>query len=201
MVEEAKLFFQPFVIVLCVLGLFVSSVMALEQQDIKRIIAYSSVAHMNFALLGFFTNTELGALGAIFLMVSHGVVSAALFLLIGVIYSRTGDRDVKAVLSVINGMPIFCTLLFLFLISNFSFPGTSNFVGEFLVLVGLATAGVDVVFLLALASTLFCLVYSMLCYNRLTGGGQKPLGQLALLQDLSRVEAYCLFPLVFFVLM
>ncbi len=195
-VEDAKYFFQPFVLVLCLIGLFASSVMALEQQDIKRIIAYSSVAHMNFALLGFFTHTEYGYLGAICLMVSHGIVSAALFFLIGVIYNRTGDRDVKAILAVVNGMPIFCTLLFLFLLSNFSFPGTSNFVGEFLILLGIATTAFETLFLLALFSTFFGLVYSMLAYNRLTGG-QKFTLHSNLLMDVTRVEAYCLLPLLF----
>lgn len=138
--EEPRYFFQPFAITICLFSVFYGSYMALVQKDLKKIIAYSSVAHMNFALLGFFSNNFYGLVGGMCLMISHGFVSSALFFLIGMLYERYHDRAVEHYGGLVQLMPVFITIFFIFIISNFSFPLTSNFVGEFLVLLGLATS-------------------------------------------------------------
>jgi len=165
--ENARYYFQPFVLVLCIVSVFYASYMAMCQIDMKRVIAYSSVAHMNFALLGFFSNTFYGLVGGMCLMVSHGIVSAALFSTIGVLYDRHRDRGIFHFGALSQLLPCITTVLFLFIISNFSFPISSNFVGELLVLIGIAQMINHYILILALISTFFGLLYSMLFYNRL----------------------------------
>ncbi len=171
--DAAKTVFQPFVLTLCLISIFIGSFIAVRQLDLKRIVAYSSIAHMNFALLGFFANNLFSMTGGTILMVSHGFVSSALFLLIGVIYDRYHTRSVLYYGGLAMVMPLFATFLFIFIISNFSFPGSSNFVGELLVLIGLGMSPTKLVFVLAAISTFYGLVYSLIIMNRILFGWLK----------------------------
>jgi len=133
---------------------------------IKRIIAYSSVAHMNFALIGFFSENYYGMIGGMSLMISHGIVSAGLFSAVGVLYDRHHDRGLFNFGALAQLMPGLTTIMLLFMISNFSFPTTSNFVGELIIFIGLAQIINKYILMLALISTFLSLVYSMFFYNR-----------------------------------
>ena len=170
--------------------------MALRQLDMKRIVAYSSIAHMNFALLGYFSNTIYGIMGGTLLMVSHGIVSSALFLLVGVLYDRYHTRNIYYYGGLVQIMPLFAFFFFMFTISNFSFPGTSNFVGELLVLVGLGQAAQKFVLIIAALSTLLGLVYSILLFNRIVFGNLKT-NYIKAFSDMTRQEFYILTPLLF----
>jgi len=169
----ARYYYQPLVLTLCLISILFSSMMALRQLDMKRIIAYSSIAHMNFALLGYFSNTIYGIMGGTLLMVSHGIVSSSLFLLVGVLYDRYHTRNIYYYGGLVQIMPLFAFFFFIFTISNFSFPGTSNFIGELLVLVGLGQAAQKFILIIAALSTLFGLVYSILLFNRIVFGNLK----------------------------
>jgi proton-translocating NADH-quinone oxidoreductase chain M len=193
--ENAKLEFQPYVLTICLISIFLASFIAIRQLDMKRIIAYSSIAHMNFALLGYFSNNLFGMAGGTLLMVSHGLVSSALFLLIGVLYERYHTRSVLYYGGLVTVMPLFATFFFLFTISNFSFPGTSNFIGELFVFIGLGLTPAKVVFILGAVSTFFGLVYSLLLYNRVTFGNLKHLS-IQKFTDITRREFGVLFVLL-----
>lgn len=127
---------------LALLGVLFGSLATLRQIDLKRIIAYSSVAHMNLVVLGLLSGSVLGVEGAIFLMVGHAVVSAALFFGVGTIYDRHHSRMVRYYGGLVIVMPLLATFFFLFTLANMSFPGTSNFLGELLVLAGLYSKNV-----------------------------------------------------------
>ncbi len=185
--ESARLEFQPYVLTICLISIFLASFIAIRQLDMKRIIAYSSIAHMNFALLGYFSNNLFGMTGGTLLMVSHGLVSSALFLLIGVLYERYHTRSVLYYGGLVTVMPLFATFFFMFTISNFSFPGTSNFIGELLVFIGLGLTPAKIVFMLGAVSTFFGLVYSLLLYNRVTFGNLKYLS-IQKFTDITRRE-------------
>jgi NADH-quinone oxidoreductase subunit M len=153
-------YFIEFVYVLATLGIIYSSLTALIQSDLKKIIAYSSVAHMNFVVLGLFTGSYQGIDGAIYLMLGHGIVSAALFFCVGVLYDRFGTRSIKHYSGLVQTMPIMSTFFFLFTLGNMGFPGTSNFIGEFLIIIGLVNHNM---FILLFASTSIVLgaIYSI----------------------------------------
>ena len=185
---------QPVIITISLLSIFCASFTALRQVDIKRIIAYSSIAHINFALLGFFSNTIYGFVGGMLLIVSHGLVSAALFLLVGVLYDRHHTRIIYYYGGVGQLIPLFSGYFFLFTVSNFSFPGTSNFIGEMFVFIGLALSAQKFVFFLAGLSTFFGLVYSLLLLNRIIFGTLN-LEFIKTYIDLSRREFFTLIPL------
>jgi NADH-quinone oxidoreductase subunit M len=195
--EEAKYYFQPLVMTLCLMSIFYASIMSLRQLDLKRIIAYSSIAHMNFALLGFFSNTIYGLVGGGLLMISHGLVSSALFLLIGILYDRHHTRSILYYGGLVQLMPIFSFFCFIFIISNFSFPGTSNFCGEVLVFLGLGHYSFKVLLLLAGGSTFFGIITSIFLLNRLIFGNLK-LQTTNIFLDMDRREVYLLLPLFFF---
>lgn len=136
MFNYANNFFTPLVFTLCLLGIIYSSCTTIRQIDLKKIIAYSSVAHMNFALLGLFTNNSLGLEGSLYLMLGHGIVSSALFLCVGVLYDRYHTRNILYYGGLVSVMPIFSILLLIFILGNIGMPGTVNFIGEFMVLMG-----------------------------------------------------------------
>jgi NADH-quinone oxidoreductase subunit M len=124
------------ILVISLLGFTYASMVALSQIDIKKIIAYSSVAHMNFSLFGMFSYSIIGIAGMFFLMLGHAITSGALFLGIGVLYDRYKTRLIFYYGSLVIFMPVFSIIYFIFILSNFGFPGTINFVGEFLILLG-----------------------------------------------------------------
>jgi NADH-quinone oxidoreductase subunit M len=136
MFPEATVFFTPFVFSLSVVAVIYTSLVALAQQDMKKLIAYSSVAHMGFVTAGMFTLTQQGVEGSIFQMLSHGIVSAALFLVVGVVYDRIHSREIARYGGLVHRMPNYAALFMLFMLASVGLPGTSGFVGEFLSLVG-----------------------------------------------------------------
>ncbi len=132
MFPDASHYFAPLVFALSVIAIVYTSLVALVQEDMKKLIAYSSVAHMGFVTMGLFTMTPQGIQGAIFLMISHGIVSGALFLCVGVIYDRMHTREIAAYGGLVNRMPRYAFAFMVFTMANIGLPGTSGFVGEFL---------------------------------------------------------------------
>src|SRR5690606_27778171 len=122
-----------FILVISVVGLIYASLVALNQIDIKKVIAYSSIAHMNFSLIGFFSHSILGLSGSFYMMLGHAITSSALFFGIGVLYDRYKTRLIFYYSGLVTFMPVFSSLYFFFILSNFGFPGSINFVGEFLI--------------------------------------------------------------------
>lgn len=136
MLPEASQFFAPMMMTLSVIGIVYTSLVALAQTDMKKMIAYSSVAHMGFVTLGMFSFTQAGMQGAIFQMISHGVLSAALFLCVGVVYDRLHTREIARYGGIARNMPHFAIFFVIFMLGSVGLPGTSGFVGEMLALVG-----------------------------------------------------------------
>ena len=136
MFPDASVQFAPLVYALSVIAIVYTSLVALVQEDIKKLIAYSSVAHMGFVTMGLFTLNTQGVQGAMFLMISHGFVSGALFLCVGVIYDRMHTREISAYGGLVKRMPLYAFIFMVFTLANVGLPGTSGFVGEFLTLVG-----------------------------------------------------------------
>ena len=136
MFPEASEFFSPLVFTLSVVAIIYTSLVALAQDDLKKLIAYSSVAHMGFVTIGIFTLNSQGLEGAIFQMLSHGIVSGALFLCVGVIYDRMHTREIAAYGGLVNRMPKYALVFMVFTMASVGLPSTSGFVGEFLVLLG-----------------------------------------------------------------
>jgi NADH-quinone oxidoreductase subunit M len=136
MFPQASVDFAPLIYVLSVVAIVYTSLVALMQEDVKKLIAYSSVAHMGFVTMGLFAVTTQGIAGGIFQMISHGIVSAALFLCVGVIYDRMHTRQIAAYGGLVNRMPIYAFAFMIFTMANVGLPGTSGFIGEFLTLLG-----------------------------------------------------------------
>lgn len=133
---EANAYFTPLVFLLSIIAIIYTSFTTLQQTDLKRIIAYSSVNHMGFVTLGLFTLNQQGIEGSILLMISHGIVSGALFLLVGMIYDRHHHREIGYYGGLVYFMPLYSSMFFFFIMANLSLPGTSSFIGEFMVLLG-----------------------------------------------------------------
>jgi NADH-quinone oxidoreductase subunit M len=155
-----SLYYNPLVYSLAVLSVVYASLVTIRQIDLKRIIAYSSIAHMNLIVLGLFSYTQQGIDGAIYLMISHGVVSTALFFCVGVLYDRHHTRLLKYYGGLAQVMPIYAMFLFFFTLANMGFPGTSNFIGELLILVGIFEKNTTIMFLSATGIVLSA-VYSI----------------------------------------
>ena len=128
--------FAPLIFTLSVIAIIYTSLVALMQEDMKKLIAYSSVAHMGFVTMGIFAGTHAGRAGGVFQMVSHGIVSGALFLCVGVVYDRMHTREIAAYGGLVNRMPLYALVFMVFTMANVGLPGTSGFVGEFLTLLG-----------------------------------------------------------------
>jgi proton-translocating NADH-quinone oxidoreductase chain M len=144
---NASFFFTPLVYTISAIGIIYTSFTAIRQSDFKRIIAYTSIAHMNLVMLGIFSFNSIGIEGAIFQSLSHGFVASALFLVIGIVYDRYHTRIVKYYSGLASVMPIYITIFMFFTMANISFPGTSSFVGEFLILTGSFKCNTSVTFL------------------------------------------------------
>ena len=136
MLPDASITFTPLIFALSIIAVIYTSLVALAQDDMKKLIAYSSVAHMGFVTVGAFSMTVQGLEGAIVQMLSHGVVSAALFLVVGVVYDRMHSREIATYGGLVHRMPIYAAFFMLFMLASVGLPGTSGFVGEFLVLLG-----------------------------------------------------------------
>jgi NADH:ubiquinone oxidoreductase subunit 4 (subunit M) len=133
---EASAFFTPLIYTISVFGVIYASLTTIQQIDLKKIIAYSSVGHMGLVTIGIFSGNFQGILGSILLMISHGIVSGALLLCIGVLYERHHTRIVKYYSGLIHSMPIFTTSFIIFTLGNIGLPATSSFVGEMLIFIG-----------------------------------------------------------------
>ena len=169
MFPNASDFFAPMVFVLSIIAIVVTSLIAFRQTDIKKLIAYSSVAHMGFVTLGIFTMTELGVQGAIFQMLSHGVISAALFLCIGVIYDRFHTREISFYGGLVHKMPVFAAVFGLFAMANVGLPGTSGFIGEIMTMTGAFQVDPRVAAGAALG-VIFSAVYMLVAYKKVVFG-------------------------------
>jgi NADH-quinone oxidoreductase subunit M len=186
--------FAPLIFALSVVAIVYTSFVALVQEDFKKLIAYSSVAHMGFVTMGIFAATAQGVAGGIFQMVSHGIVSGALFLCVGVVYDRMHTREIAAYGGLVNNMPLYAAAFMVFTLANVGLPGTSGFVGEFLSLIG--TFKVDIwVATLATTGVILSAAYALWLYRKVIFGVlDKP--ALAALRDLNGREIVSLAPLV-----
>ena len=194
MFPEASAYFASFVFALSVIAIVYTSLVALMQEDIKKLIAYSSVAHMGFVTMGLFTLTTQGIQGAMFQMVSHGLVSGALFLCVGVIYDRMHTREISAYGGLVNRMPIYAVVFMVFTMANVGLPGTAGFVGEFLTLMGAFKTNPWVAFI-ACFGVILSAAYALWLYRRVVFGELvKP--ELKDIMDLDRREMVILLPLV-----
>ena len=184
----------PFVFALSVIAIVYTSLVALVQEDIKKLIAYSSVAHMGFVTMGIFTMNAQGVDGAIFQMLSHGIVSAALFLCVGVIYDRLHTRQITAYGGLVNRMPIYAFCFMVFTMANVGLPGTSGFVGEFLTLLAAFKVNTWVAFF-ATSGVILSACYALYLYRRVVFGVlDKP--SLKAIKDMSPREIVVMAPLV-----
>ncbi len=159
-----------FMIALSLIAIVYIGLVALVQEDMKKLIAYSSIAHMGFVTLGLFIFNAQGVEGAIIQMISHGFVSGALFLCVGVLYDRLHSRNIADYGGVVNRMPVFASFMMLFSMANAGLPGTSGFVGEFLVILGAFQANFWIAFLAA-TTLIFGAAYSLWMYKRVIFGG------------------------------
>jgi len=165
----ASHYFTPFVFVIAVISIVYSSLTTIRQIDLKKIIAYSSVGHMNFVMLGIFSGTVEGIEGAIFLMISHGIVSSGLFMCVGILYDRYKTRVIEYYGGLAAKMPIFAVFFFIFTLANVGMPGTSSFIGEILILIGITHVNTTVA-VLGFTGMIFGAVYSVWLYNRVMFG-------------------------------
>lgn len=186
--------FAPLIFLLSIIAIIYTSLVALAQEDMKKLIAYSSVAHMGFVTMGIFTLTTQGLEGGIFQMLSHGIVSAALFLCVGVIYDRMHTRRIDAYGGLVNRMPLYAFCFMVFTLANVGLPGTSGFVGEFLTLIGAFRANSWVAFF-ATTGVILSAAYALWLYRRVIFGQlEKP--ELKAIADIDRREIVILAPLV-----
>lgn len=195
----ASLYFTPFIYSLCAIGVVYCSLTAIRQIDIKRIIAYSSIAHMNLIVIGIFSFNFLGIEGAILQSISHGFVASALFFLIGMVYARYHTRSIYYYGGIAQIMPLFTTFFLIFTMANIALPGTSSFIGEFLILMGCFKSNFKLTVIVILSVVLGG-SYSLWVYNRISFGNLKHQYILAY-QDLNLRELSILLPLFFLVIM
>lgn len=194
MFPDASHYFAPLVFALSVIAIVYTSLVALVQEDIKKLIAYSSVAHMGFVTMGLFAMNQQAVEGAVFQMVSHGIVSGALFLCVGVVYDRMHTREIAAYGGIVAKMPVYAAAFMVFTMANVGLPGTSGFVGEFLTLIGAFKAN-SWVALFATTGVILSAAYALYLYWRVVFGKlEKP--ALQGLSDLSVREFAILAPLV-----
>ena len=191
--------FMDFVFVLSIIAIIYTSFIAIAQEDIKKLIAYSSVAHMGFVTMGIFTFTEQGIQGGIFQMLSHGLISSALFLSVGVVYDRLHTREISVYGGVVKKMPVFAALFLVFTMANVGLPGTSGFVGEFLSLIGAFRINIYVA-ILATTGVILSAAYALWLYKRVVFGviTNKAIEEL---KDINAREYVILFPLAFLIIL
>lgn len=194
LLPEASFYFTPFVFALSILGVIYPSLTAIRQTDLKRIIAYTSVAHMNLVMIGLFSFNVVGIEGAILQSLSHGFVSSALFLIIGVLYDRHHTRMVKYYSGLVHTMPLFTIIFLIFTMANIALPGTSSFVGEFLILSGSFKVSTSAAFFGATGMILGG-GYSLWLFNRIVYGNLK-IQYLAGFHDISSREFFVFLPLL-----
>ena len=194
---DASLFFSPLVYLLSILGILYASMSAIRQTDIKRIIAYSSIAHMNLVSLGLFSFNIIGLEGAILQSISHGFVAGGMFLLVGILYNRHHSRFLFYYGGLVHLMPVYSAIFLIFTLANIALPGTSSFVGEFLLLCGVFKTNIILCTISALGVVL-CGAYSLWLYNRIIFGNLK-VNYTSTFSDINMREFVLIFPLLVFV--
>jgi len=186
--------FTPLIYTLSVIAIIYTSLVALMQEDMKKLIAYSSVAHMGFVTMGIFAGTMQGVAGGVFQMISHGIVSGALFLCVGVVYDRMHTREIAAYGGLVNRMPLYALTFMVFTMANVGLPGTSGFVGEFMTLLGTFKVSIPTAFF-ATFGVILSACYALWLYRKVVFGALvKP--SLASMKDLTFRECVTLFPLI-----
>ncbi len=198
MFPEATEYFAPMIMWLSVIAIIYTSLVALVQEDMKKLIAYSSVAHMGFVTLGIFSVTTQGIEGGIFQMLSHGIISAALFLCVGVVYDRLHTREISRYGGLVKNMPKYATVFMILMLGSVGLPGTSGFIGEFLALMGAFQVNTYVA-VFATTGVVFGAAYMLVLYRRVIFGAQHN-KDAAAMKDLNKIEYTCLVPLVLIVL-
>jgi NADH-quinone oxidoreductase subunit M len=194
----ATMYYSSFVILLCVISIVYTSMSTIRQTDIKRVIAYSSIAHMNVALIGIMLMTSVSISGSLLLMLGHGIVSGGLFFMVGMLYDRFKTKVITYYSGLLYSMPMFSSFFFLFILGNISMPSTANFIGEFLILLS-AIEHFNIDCIVAISISIFlCSFYSLYLYNRIVFG--IPL-RMRVSYDLTVLEFSTLLPIVFFLFM
>jgi NADH-quinone oxidoreductase subunit M len=188
-------YFNPLVFILSFMSIYYISIVTFCQIDLKKLIAYSSVAHMGYVTLGLFTYNFIGLQGSIFLMLSHGIVSSLLFFLIGIIYDRYKTRLVFFYKSIYSYMPLFTLFLFFATLANVGFPGTIGFIGEFLLMFSFLSIS-KIAFFFSSLGFLISITYSFWLYNRISF--LLPF-HVFVFSDLSKREFYLCFPFIFMI--
>ena len=191
---EACFYFTPFVYSLAAVGIIYASFTAIRQTDFKRIIAYTSVAHMNLVMVGLFSFNTIGIEGAILQSLSHGFVASALFLLIGVVYDRHHTRMVKYYGGLVHTMPLYVSIFLFFTMSNIGLPGTGSFVGEFLILIGAFKTNI-IIAVISATGMVIGGCYSLFLFNRICYGNLKT-QYFDNYLDLSKREFFIFVPLI-----
>ena len=194
MFPQASEMFSPLVFTLSVIAIVYTSLVAFRQTDMKKLIAYSSVAHMGFVTMGIFAGNAIGVQGAIFQMLSHGVISGALFLCVGVVYDRMHTREIAYYGGLVNRMPWYAATFLLFTMGNVGLPGTSGFVGEILTMTGTYQASTWTA-LVAASGVIFSAVYALTLYRRVVFG-EMTNPALANISDLDWREVAIFAPLI-----
>tara|TARA_B110000971_G_scaffold209192_1_gene235065 strand:- start:470 stop:1297 length:828 start_codon:yes stop_codon:yes gene_type:complete len=198
MFPVASEYFIPLIFTLSVIAIIYTSLVALMQEDMKKLIAYSSVAHMGFVTLGIFTFTPQGIEGSIFQMISHGLISAALFLCVGVLYDRVNSRLISSYGGIVNVLPKYSLVFAVFMLGALGLPGTSGFIGEILVLLGVFQKNF-LVAILASIGIILGAAYMLWLYKRVVFGKLEK-SNLKNLNDLNLSEGIVLFSLLILVL-
>lgn len=194
----ATFIMSPFIIILALIGVLYASFSTIIQIDMKKLVAYSSIAHMNFAILGLFCFNYQGFIGSLTLMLSHGLVSSGLFFCVNVLYERYKTRLLLYFGGLSVLMPIFCFYFFILTLANMSFPGTFSFIGEFSVLLGIAFDNIMIAFLAGL-SMIFSAIYSLILFSSVMLG-KINYNFIKVFGDLTKREFIILTFLVFFVI-
>ena len=191
-------YFTPLIFTLSIMAIIYTSLVALMQEDMKKLIAYSSVAHMGFVTLGIFSLTKQGLEGSIIQMISHGLISAALFLCVGVVYDRFHSRMISSYGGLVNIMPKYSLVFIIFVLAALGLPGTSGFVGEFLVLVGVLQKNI-LVAILASLGVILAAAYMLWLYKRVIFG-KIANSEIKIMTDLNKTEIYIFSSLAFLIL-
>ena len=191
---EANIYYTPIAYCLALIGVIYAAFSAIRQLDIKRIVAYLSVSHMNFCVLGQFSENLEGIIGSMLLMIAHGIIAAGFFISIGILYKRYHTRLITYFGGLTRVMPIFATILFILTLGNMNMPGTSNFVGELLILIGVGNKSLIITLLAAIGSAVGALCTIWLWSKTMFGEINSNYFQK--FSDLSRKEFFSLFPLI-----
>ena len=191
-------YFTPLIFALSVIAIIYTSLVALMQDDMKKLIAYSSVAHMGFVTIGIFSLTKQGLEGSIIQMLSHGLISAALFLCVGVVYDRLHSRMISSYGGLVNIMPKYAVVFMIFVLASLGLPGTSGFVGEFLILVGIFQKNIFVAVFASLGVILVA-AYMLWLYRRVIFG-RVASSEIKEMIDLNNIETYIFISLAFLTL-